>query len=71
MSLYVTYKDNVKEKQLHSEIQQFSASNALYQWWANSGPRAKWGPPQRFQWPAEAFAKIFKSKYSPTLHSKR
>jgi len=22
---------------------------------ANSGPRAKCGPPKRFQWPAEAF----------------
>jgi len=36
----------------------------LGQEWANSGPRAKFGPPQRFQWPAEAFTKIFKSKIS-------
>jgi len=26
-----------------------------------------WGPPQRFQWPAEAFKKIFKSKISSNL----
>jgi len=25
--------------------------------WANSGPRDKCGPPQRFKWPAEAFMK--------------
>jgi len=29
----------------------------LEQGWANSGPRAKCGPPQRFEWPAEAFRK--------------
>ena len=29
----------------------------LTQGWANSGPRAKCGPPQRFQWPAEGFRK--------------
>jgi len=29
----------------------------LGQGWANSGPRAKCGPPQRFEWPAEAFMK--------------
>jgi len=29
----------------------------LEQGWANSGPRAKCGPPLRFQWPAEAFRK--------------
>jgi len=29
----------------------------LGQGWANSGPRAKCGPPQRFKWPAEAFRK--------------
>jgi len=23
--------------------------------WANSGPRAKCGPPQRFQWPVQEF----------------
>jgi len=34
------------------------------QGWANSGPRAKCGPPQRFQWQAEAFSKIFKSEIS-------
>jgi len=37
---------------------------ALWQGWANSGPRAKRDPPQRFQWPAEAFRKIFKSEIS-------
>jgi len=37
---------------------------ALEQGWANSGPRAKCGPPQCFQRPAEAFGKIFKSKIS-------
>jgi len=31
---------------------------------ANSGPRAKCGPPKRFQWPAEAFRKIFQSEIS-------
>jgi len=29
----------------------------LRQGWAISGPRATCGPPQRFQWPAEAFRK--------------
>jgi len=29
----------------------------VVQGWANSGPRVKCGPPQRFQWPAEAFGK--------------
>ena len=32
--------------------------------WANSGPLASCGPPQHFQWPAEAFKKIFISKIS-------
>jgi len=32
--------------------------------WANSGPRAKCGPPQRFQWLAQAFTKIVKSEIS-------
>ena len=36
----------------------------LEQGWANSGPRAKCGPPQRFQWPAQAFRKIVKSEIS-------
>ena len=31
--------------------------NPLAQGWAISGPRATCGPPQRFQWPAEAFRK--------------
>jgi len=31
--------------------------DSLAQVWANSGPRAKCGPPQRLQWPAEAFTK--------------
>jgi len=35
---------------------------AVDQGWANSGPRATCGPPQRFQWPAEAFKKTFKSE---------
>jgi len=35
----------------------FDCSNMLDQGWANSGPRAKCGPPQRFTWPAEAFRK--------------
>ena len=34
-----------------------SAQNALGLGWAVSGPRATCGPPQRFQWPAEAFRK--------------
>jgi len=38
----------------------------LAQGWAISGPLATCGPPQRFQWPAEAFGKIFKSEISPT-----
>jgi len=29
----------------------------LEQRWANNGARAECGPPQRFQWPAEAFTK--------------
>ena len=33
----------------------------IEQGWANSGPRAIYGQPQRFQWPAEALRKIFKS----------
>jgi len=32
--------------------------NAVCQRWANSGPRAKCGPTQRFQWPAEVFRKL-------------
>jgi len=31
--------------------------STLYQGWANSDPRAKCGPSQRFKWPAEAFRK--------------
>jgi len=42
---------------------------ALRQGWANSGLRAKCGPPQRFQWPETAFRKIFKSEVPPTSHS--
>jgi len=29
----------------------------LKQWWEISGPQATCGPPERFQWPAEAFMK--------------
>jgi len=36
--------------------------SALRYGWENNGPQAKCGPPERFQWPAEAFTKIFKSK---------
>ena len=35
----------------------FVSIDALYQGWAISGPRATCGPPQRFQWPVEAFRK--------------
>jgi len=42
----------------------------LWQGWANRGPRAKWGSPQRFQWPAEAFGKSSNLKVPPTSHSK-
>jgi len=38
--------------------------NALEQGRANSSLRAKCGPPKRFQWPAEAFRKMFKSEIS-------
>jgi len=31
--------------------------DCVEQGWANSGPRVKCGPPQRFQWPAEALRK--------------
>jgi len=40
---------------------------ALAQGWANSGPRAKCGPPQRFQKPAEAFRKYVQSEDSSNL----
>jgi len=43
-------------------LKQWSATflfNCLQQGWAISGPRAPCGPPQRFQWPAEAFKKKF------------
>ena len=33
----------------------------LGQGWPISGPRATFVPPQRYQWPAEAFSKMFKS----------
>jgi len=37
----------------------------------NSGPRAKCGPPQRFQWPAEAFRKYVQIWiFPPIYHSK-
>jgi len=36
--------------------------NAVCYGWTNSAPQAKCGPTQRFQWPAEAFRKIFKSE---------
>jgi len=39
------------------------------QGWANSSPRAKCGPPQGFQWPTEAFRKIFKSEIFSNLYS--
>jgi len=41
--------------------------NAVCQGWANSGPWAKCGPTQRFQWPAKAFRKIVKSESSSNL----
>jgi len=44
-----------------------STQHDLTQEWANSGPRAKCGPTQRFQWPAEAFRKIFKSEIISNL----
>jgi len=41
------------------EIELFSIFTVhLGQGWAISGPRTTFGPPQRFQWPAEAFRKI-------------
>jgi len=36
----------------------------LWQGWANSGPRAECGLPQRFQWPGEAFRNMFISENS-------
>ena len=44
-----------------------SSEDSLEQVWAISGPRATCGPPQRFQWHAEALRKIFKSKISSNL----
>jgi len=44
--------------------------NAVCHGWANSGPRAICDPTQRFQWPAEAFRKIFKSESSFNSYSK-
>ena len=35
----------------------YTSCNPLDQGWTNSGPRAECGPPQRFQWPAEALRK--------------
>ena len=49
----------------HSENWQNSI--CLLKEWANSGLRATCGPQQRFQWPAEAFRKVFKSE--PSSHS--
>jgi len=43
--------------------------NAVCHGWANSGPRDKCDPTQRFQWPAEASRKIFKSESSFNSHS--
>jgi len=45
-------------------------NNALTQGWAISGPWATCGPPQRFQWPAEAFLKNIKSEISSNLSQK-
>jgi len=43
-------------------------THRLEQGWANSGPRAKCGPPQRFKWHARKHSrKIFKSESSSNL----
>jgi len=43
----------------------YDGATGIKQGWANSCPRAKCGPPQRFKWPADAFRKyIFKSEIS-------
>jgi len=41
------------------------------QGWENSGPRAKYGPPQRFQWPAEAFSEYVQIWIFPPIYHSR
>jgi len=48
----------------HVHLRENMSKLGLEQGWANSGPRAKSGRPQRFQWPAQAFRKIVKSEMS-------
>jgi len=64
-------KSNTLSQQfVHRRLMPFLSSghwNALSQGWANSGPQAKCCPPQRFQWPAEALRKIFKSEIFSNL----
>jgi len=44
---------------------------SVEQGWAHSGPRATYGPPQRFQWPAETLRKNLQIwKFPSIYHSK-
>jgi len=60
----VYISDIVITPRIAKTVSNTNARHALGQGWPNSGPLAKCGPPQRFQWPAEAFTKIFKCKIS-------
>jgi len=43
----------------------------LHMGWTINGSRVTCGPPQRLQWPAEAFRKNSSNpKFPPTYHSK-
>jgi len=53
------YTNSLLQKNIQSAM-----NYVLKQRWAINGPRATRGPPQRFQWPAEAFRTIFKSETS-------
>ena len=49
---------------IHIKLHHASVPNPMGQWWANSGPRAKCGPPQHFQWPSGS---VFKFENSSNL----
>jgi len=56
----------------HTRVLKFHKRHChLAQGWANRGTRATRSPPQRFQWPTEAFRKIFKSEMSSNSSSRR
>jgi len=66
LKLFQNLQDPRRKPLMQHEVLLKVVFDSLWQGWAISGPRAKCGPPRRFQWPAEAFRKDLQTYIPPT-----